>query len=91
MHDGSRASMRRRADEQLLSYEKNGPTFHDITSCELRRHESSIAYSGVLRRMTDSSYLVRRPRIVRCTIQLFHAFIFKRGRKRSIYAENTAL
>lgn len=94
VHDVSRTTyMRRRADEQLLSYlyEKNGSTFHDITSCELGRRESSIAYSGVLRRMTDSSYLVQRPRIVRCTIQLFRAFIFKRGRKKSIHAENTAL
>lgn len=51
----------------------------------LRRRESSIAYS-VLRRITDSSYVVWRPCIVHCTIHLFHAFVFQRGR--SIYAEN---
>lgn len=83
---------------RISPYEKNGSTFHDITPCELRRRESSIAYSGVLRRMTDSSYLIRRPRIVRRTIQLFRAFIFKRERERegerrdrSTRAENMAL
>jgi len=61
-------------------YEKSGSTFHDITSCEHRRRES-IAYTGVLRRMTDSSYLIRQPCIVQRTIQLFRAFIFKRWEK----------
>lgn len=48
-----------RATSLAYPYEKNGSTFHDITPPELRRGESSIAYSGVLRRMTDSSYLIR--------------------------------
>lgn len=48
-----------RATSLAYPYEKNGSTFHDITPCELRRRESSIAYSGVLRRMTDSPYLIR--------------------------------
>jgi len=72
----------RRATFPAYLYEKNSSTFHDITSCEFRRRESSIAYSSVLRRMTDSLYFIRRPRIVHCTIQLFRAFIFKRERER---------
>lgn len=81
-----------RATSPAYPYEKNGTTFHDITSCELRRRESSIAYSGVLRRMTDSSYL--RTAASHCASHdpvppRFH--LQKRERKKSICAENMAL
>lgn len=72
------------ATSPAYPYEKNGSTFHDITSCELRRRKSSIAYSGVLRRMTDFSYLVQRLRIVRCTIQFFRFHLLKREREKEI-------
>lgn len=81
-----------RATSPAYPYEKNGSTFHDITSCELRRRESSIAYSGVLRRMTDSSYL--RTAVSHCALHdpvppRFH--LQNRERKKSICAENMAL